>query len=133
MTRRRSIDIEGFHHGGLPIPAACRVGRVIMTGGVFGLNTATGKLPDDVAEQARLMFANLKRILEAGGSSLDDVIKMIVYVKAPEARSAVNDEWVKIFSDPQSRPARHTVQNDHLPANMAMQCDVTAILDIEAR
>ena len=97
-----------------------------MTGGVYGLDPATGKIPDDVEEQARLMFANLTRILEAGGAGLGDVAKMTVYVKAPEARAAVNGEWLKAFPDPASRPARHTQQNDHLPANMLVQCDATA-------
>jgi enamine deaminase RidA (YjgF/YER057c/UK114 family) len=125
MTRR-SIEIEGFSHGAQPIPAACRVGPLIMTGGVYGLDPATGKIPDDVTEQARLMFANLGRILQAGGAGFDDVARMTVYVKAPEARAAVNAEWLKAFPDAASRPARHTQQNDHLPANMLVQCDVTA-------
>jgi 2-iminobutanoate/2-iminopropanoate deaminase len=133
LTRRRSINVEGFNHGPQPIPAACRVGRVIMTGGIYGLDAASGTVPDDVSEQTRLMFENLARILEAGGSGLDDVIKMTVYVKASEARSAVNDVWVRAFPDPDARPARQTLQNDHLPANVAVQCEVTAVLDIDAR
>lgn len=127
MTRR-SIEVEGFSHGAQPIPAACRVGGLIMTGGVYGLDPTTGKIPDEVAEQAKLMFANLKRILEAGGSNLDEVIKMTVYVKVPEARPAVNAEWLAAFPDVASRPARHTFQNDHLPANMLVQCDATAVV-----
>jgi enamine deaminase RidA (YjgF/YER057c/UK114 family) len=123
---RRSIEVEGFSHGAQPIPAACRVGPLIMTGGIYGLDPTTGKIPDDVSEQARLMFANLVRILDAGGADLEDVAKMTVYVKVPEARAAVNLEWLKAFPDSASRPARHTQQNDHLPANMLVQCDVTA-------
>lgn len=125
MTRR-SIEVDGFNHGAQPIPAACRVGPLIMTGGVYGLDPATGKIPDEVGEQARLMFANLARILAAAGAGLGDVAKMTVYVKVPEARPAVNAEWLQAFPDPASRPARHTQQNDHLPANMLVQCDATA-------
>lgn len=125
MTRR-SIEVEGFSHGAQPIPAACRVGPLVMTGGVYGLDPATGKIPDDVGEQARLMFANLERILQAAGARLVDVAKMTVYVRVPEARAAVNAEWLKAFPEVASRPARHTQQNDHLPANMLVQCDVTA-------
>jgi enamine deaminase RidA (YjgF/YER057c/UK114 family) len=125
MTRR-SIEVEGFNHGAQPIPAACRVGPLIMTGGVYGLDPETGAIPDDVGEQARLMFANLARILDAGGAGLADVAKMTVYVKVPEARAAVNAEWLTAFPDAASRPARHTQQNDNLPANMLVQCDATA-------
>ena len=123
---RRSIEIEGFSHGAQPIPAACRVGPLIMTGGVYGLDRASSKIPDDVEEQVRLMFDNLARVLEAGGGGLADVARMTLYVKVPEARAAVNAEWIKAFPDPKSRPARHTLQNDGLPANMLVQCDATA-------
>jgi enamine deaminase RidA (YjgF/YER057c/UK114 family) len=126
MSARRSIEIEGFSHGAQPIPAASRVGPLVMTGGVYGVDSATGKLPDDVYDQARLMFANLERIIAAAGGSLSDVARMTVYVKVPQARAAVNDEWLKAFPDPADRPARHTLVNDALPANMLLQCDATA-------
>jgi enamine deaminase RidA (YjgF/YER057c/UK114 family) len=129
MSARRSIEVEGFNHGAQPIPAACRVGNIVMTGGVYGLDPASGKIPDDVGKQAELMFANLARIMQAAGAGMDRIVKMTVYVKAPEARAAVNTEWVVAFPDPSSRPARHTFQNDHLPANMLVQCDATAVLD----
>ena len=129
MAARRSIEVPGFSHGGQPIPAASRVGNIIMTGGVYGLDPATGKIPDDVGRQAELMFVNLKRIMEAGGAGLDQIVKMTVYVKVPEARGAVNTQWLAAFPDAASRPARHTFQNDHLPSNMLVQCDATAVLD----
>lgn len=128
MGARRSIEIEGFNHGAQPIPAASRVGNIVMTGGVYGLDPTTGKLPDDVEKQAELMFQNLQRIVAAAGGSLDEIVKMTVYVKAPEARAAVNKHWLVAFPDPQSRPARHTFQNDHLPANMLVQCDATIVI-----
>jgi len=129
MAKRKSLEIEGFAHGRQPIPAACRIGNLIATGGVYGLDTATGKMPDDVALQAQLMFTNLERILQAGGATFDHVAKMTVFVKVAEAREAVNAEWVKAFPDPASRPARHTLQNDHLPSNMLVQCEVLAWVD----
>lgn len=126
MAPRRSIDVEGFNHGAQPIPAASRIGPLIMTGGVHGLDPATGKLPDDVAEQVRLMFWNLRRIMEAAGAGLDRVVKVTVYVKVPEARAAVNAEWLKAFPDSASRPARHTQVSETLAGNLLVQCDATA-------
>lgn len=129
MSARRSIEVEGFSHGAQPIPAASRVGNIVMTGGVYGLDPQTGKIPDDVEKQAELMFFNLKRIMTAAGASMDRIVKMTVYVKVPEGRPAVNKQWLEAFPDPASRPARHTFQNDYLPANMLVQCDATAVLD----
>lgn len=129
MGTRRSINVEGYGHGGQPIPAASRVGPLVMTGGVHGLDPATGKLPDDLSEQVRLMFANLERIMAAAGAGLGDIVRMTVYVKVPEARPLVNAEWLRAFPDENSRPARHTHVNEHLPLNMLVQCDATAFCE----
>lgn len=128
MAKRISIDVEGYHHGGLPIPAASKVGPLVMTGGISGIDPDTKALPDDVFDQARLMFFNLERIMIAAGGSMDSVARMTVYVKVPEAREAVNIEWLKAFPDAASRPARHTLVNANLPANMLVQCDATAFV-----
>lgn len=126
VMTQRSIEIAGFTHGAQPIPAASRVGPLVATGGVYGLDVTTGKIPDDVAEQARLMFQNLDEIMRAAGGAMTDIARMTVYVKVQEARAAVNAEWIKAFPDPTHRPARHTLQNDNLPANMLVQCDAIA-------
>ena len=128
MSGRMSIDVEGFNHGVQPIPAACRVGNVVMTGGIAGIDPATGTLPDDVAKQAELMFINLARILAAAGASMGGLVKMTVWVKVPEARTALNEQWTRAFPDARSRPARHTLVNDHMPANMLIQCDGFAVI-----
>lgn len=127
-SARRSINIEGFDHGTQPIPAASRVGGLVVTGGIYGLDPATGKLPDDVGEQARLMFWQLARVLAAAGAGMGDIARMTIYAKVPEARAAVNAEWLKAFPDEASRPARHTLTYEHLPANMLVQCDAIAMV-----
>lgn len=129
MTRRQSINVEGFHHGGQPIPAASRVGNIVATGGIHGMNPETGALPDEAVAQVGFMFTNLKRILEAGGASLDTIVRMTVFVKDKSLRDLVNEVWTEAFPDPSSRPARHTVQNENLPGNMVVQCDALALAE----
>lgn len=129
MEERRSINIQGFGHGTQPIPAASRVGNIIVTGGIYGLDRDTGQIPDDVSEQTVLMFANLKQVIEAGGGTMDKVVKMTFWIKDGGAREAINDEWVALFPNPESRPARHTLVNEHLPLNILVQCDAMVVLD----
>lgn len=123
---RLSIDVEGLGHGGLPIPCASRIGPFIATGGIRGVESATGEMPTDAAAQAVLMFANLRKILAAAGAGPEHVLKLTVYVKAQDVRAAVNDEWIKMFPDPAARPARHTLNYD-LPGGMLVQCDALAV------
>jgi 2-iminobutanoate/2-iminopropanoate deaminase len=126
--QRRSVNVENFSHAPQPIPAASRVGNIVATGGIYGLDPETGKVPDDLASQTRLMFANLERILTAAGCSFGEVVKMTFWVRNPEARALINPAWLAIFPDPESRPARHTLQNDHMAANLLIQCDALAVI-----
>ena len=123
MSGRRSIMVPGFSHGDQPIPAASRVGPLVVTGGIYGLDRERGAIPDDMADQARLTFENLAAIMEAAGGDLGSIARITFHVKHPSVRSAINAEWLRHFPDPESRPARHTLANEGLAANMLLQCD----------
>jgi 2-iminobutanoate/2-iminopropanoate deaminase len=126
MTRQ-SIDIEAFHHGEAPIPAASRIGNFVMTGAISGYDVKTKSHVEGLEAQAELMFSHLHAILEAAGAAPKDVLRMTFYVKTPEARAAINAQWVKSFPDPASRPARHTI-NYETPKGAYMQCDALAVI-----
>jgi len=128
MSNRKSIEVEGFSHGANPIPAASRVGNVVMTGGISGLDPATGKVPEDQGAQVAQAFVNLEKILKAAGASLDDVVKVGVSVKSLALRDAINVEWLKYFPDEHARPARHTTQYDHFGGVTAIQLEATAVI-----
>jgi 2-iminobutanoate/2-iminopropanoate deaminase len=127
MTARRSIEVEGLHHGGAPIPLACRVGPLLVSSGVLGQDPATGEVPDGVAEQVVLVFANVRRILAAGGADVGDVAKLTFFVRDRSARAAIDEQWLAMFPDPDRRPARHTLPTD-LPPAFHVQCEVIAMV-----
>lgn len=127
-AHRRSVDVDGLSHAGLPIPSASRIGRILATGGIRGNDPVTGVLPDEVEEQAANMFANLQQIVEAGGGRATDILKLTIWVANPEVRQVVNRPWSEVFPDPDSRPARHILVHD-LPGGMLIQCEAIAILE----
>ena len=124
MTQR-SIEVEGLGHGSTPIPAACRVGPLLMSGGINGKDIATGKIPEDLDQQVRNAFANMKRILEAAGMALTDVVKVTVFLGDEADRAAVNGPWTEVFPDPGKRPARHALVMP-LRGGARIQLEVTA-------
>jgi enamine deaminase RidA (YjgF/YER057c/UK114 family) len=128
MSRRRSIDIPGLSHGPNPIPQAAVVGNLLVSGGVMGMEPDTHEMPDDLPAQCRLMFANIRRIMEAAGGTTEDIVKLTVFLKPGLPRDALNQEWVAMFPDPASRPARHTLVYD-LPMGMLIQCEIIAMLE----
>jgi enamine deaminase RidA (YjgF/YER057c/UK114 family) len=127
MARRRSIDIEGFRHKN-PIPNASRIGNFLVSGLILGVDPATGTVAPTIEEQCAHMFAHMKAIVEAGDGSTDDIIKVTVYLKDRKERTAVNAAWVKMFPDPQTRPARHA-QQAHMEGASLVQCDFMAVID----
>ena len=64
--------------------------------------------------------------MTAAGGSTDDIIKMNVWMKDRSNRDVLNAEWVKMFPDPHSRPARHTSQAA-LEGGQLIVCDITAV------
>jgi 2-iminobutanoate/2-iminopropanoate deaminase len=127
MARRRSITIEGFSHKN-PIPAGCRVGGLLFSGSIQGADPASGRYGETLEAQCALMFAHVRRIVEAAGGSTDDIVKMTVWMADRAQRAALNAEWLKMFPDPQSRPARHTMQAA-LDGGKLIECDFVAVLD----
>jgi len=126
MTRRQAIYVKGFAHNN-PIPAACRIGNVVTTGVINGVDPATGEFPDTLEQQCVFLFQQVELIVRAAGGTMDDIIKMTVWMKDPKARAALNEVWLAVFPDADTRPARHTMPAA-LEGKRLIQCDFTAIL-----
>jgi enamine deaminase RidA (YjgF/YER057c/UK114 family) len=127
-SKRRSIHVDGFSHGANPIPAASRVGNVVITGGIAGQDPATEKVPDDPAAQVAFAFTQMGRILAAAGASPENIVKVECAVKDFALRDAINKEWLKMFPDEHSRPARHVTKYDHFGGNVQIQLTATAVI-----
>jgi 2-iminobutanoate/2-iminopropanoate deaminase len=127
VAKRKSINGSRARHEN-PIPNASRVCNVVMSSVIGGTKPGTRELPASLEEQVANVFAHIRHDVEAAGGSVDDIIKINFWVKDPlSQRAALNAEWVKMFPDPESRPARHTLA---LPANSRslVQADFTAVL-----
>ena len=126
MPRRQVIKVQGMGHGANPIPVAVKMGNSIYTGGISPSNPETGKMAEDAAEQIAQAFANMKKILDAAGASLDDVVRVDVRLKnLGDHRGLLNDEWVKHFPDETNRPVRKTDQAA-LAGSMLIQMEMIA-------
>lgn len=123
--QRRSIDIDEFTHGS-PIPTASRIGNIIASGFIRGTDPATGKLAATLEEQCALMFSHMRRCVEKGGGRAEDILKVTIWVERID-RKPINAEWVKVFPDPGSRPARQMCVMEMEPG-VLIQCDFLAVV-----
>ncbi|HEY4066427.1 MAG TPA: RidA family protein [Burkholderiaceae bacterium] len=126
MSRRTAIYAKGFAHQN-PIPAACRIGNLVMTGVINGVHPETGEFPDTLEEQCAFLFEQVERIVVAAGGTMDDIIKVNVWMKDSHRREPLNKVWLAAFPDPLTRPARHTLQAA-LEGKRLIQCDFTAMV-----
>ena len=127
MTKRKSVNYPGYSHQN-PIPNGSRIGNILMSSIMNGTEPGTRTAPPDLAGQVTNIFRHIRLCVEAGGGTVDDIIKINFWMKQPSTgRAALNDEWVKMFPDEASRPARHTLS---LSADSPHQvtCDFTAVI-----
>jgi enamine deaminase RidA (YjgF/YER057c/UK114 family) len=70
----------------------------------------------------------VREILKVAGATPEDIAKINVWIKDRALRPHVNKEWLAMFPDPHSRPARHTFPAPDLPPGMMVQCEVIAFI-----
>ena len=126
MTKRKSVYIGGFSHKN-PIPNACRIGNLLETGVINGTDPATGKIAPTLEAQCAHMFQHVREIVEAGGGTTDDILKVTVWLADHSNREALNREWLKMFPDHDSCPARHALPKVG-GGDALIQCVFTAVI-----
>ncbi|HEY1953802.1 MAG TPA: Rid family detoxifying hydrolase [Gemmatimonadaceae bacterium] len=108
-----------------PYSQAIIDGQYIFVAGQGCTNPLTGKLElGDVKSETKRTFANLRAILEAAGSSLDDVVKCNVYLRDIKDFAAMNEVYETVFASP--FPARTTIQAGALPGGIAVEIECIA-------
>lgn len=109
MTNRRSVDGENPRHVH-PVPNASRIGPLIMSSIISGVDATTKKLPETMEEQVANIFSHIRHDVEAAGASVDDIIKISFWIKDPvKHRALLNPHWLAMFPNAESRPAREAL------------------------
>ncbi|AQZ11666.1 (ZYRO0D09856g) [Zygosaccharomyces parabailii] len=79
--------------------------ELVFTSGCVGTDSSQN-LPECPVEQAKNAFENLSKVLEASGSSLDNVLKVLLFVRDPAIAPSVNRIYQKYFP---GKPARSCI------------------------
>ncbi len=110
-----------------PYSQAIRAGNLLFVSGQIPLNPQTGEMTGETAaEQARQVLQNLQAVLEAGGTSLQYVVKTTIFLTDLTQFSAVNAVYAEFF--PENPPARSTVQVAALPRGAQVEIEAIAII-----
>ena len=108
-----------------PYSQAVVEGDFIFLAGQGCTNPLTGELElGDARSETKRTFENVRAILQAAGSSLDDVTKCNVYLRDIHDFAAMNEVYETFFSAP--FPARTTIQAGALPGGIAVEIECVA-------
>lgn len=110
-----------------PYSQAVKCGSMVYTAGQIALDPVTGQMVDGgIKEQAHQVFANLKAVLEAAGTSLDNVVKTTVFITDMDKFGEVNEVYGSYFSG--DFPARSCVEVARLPKGALVEIEVIAAI-----
>lgn len=97
----------------------------VFASGSIAIDPVSGKLnTGSVDEQTRLALSNLKGVIEAGGSSMDKVVKCTVFLQDMNDYAAMNAVYAEFFKAP--FPARAAVQVARLPKDVKVEIEAIA-------
>ena len=110
-----------------PYSQAIKAGGFVFVSGQIPLDPKTGELvAGGIGEQTERVFKNLAAVLEASGSSLDQVVKTTVFLADMKEFAVMNDVYGRFFSS--APPARATVAAAGLPRDVRVEIEAVALV-----
>lgn len=109
-----------------PYSHAVRVGNFIFTSGQIPLTKEGELVTGSMREQATQVLENLKAVLEASGSGLDQVVKTTVFISDMNEFAELNSIYEEYFAP--NKPARSCVEVARLPKDVKVEMECIALL-----
>ena len=98
---------------------------ILYISGQIPLNPQTGKLEEGIEKETHQVMKNLEAILTEAGLTFKNVVKATIYLKNMDDFAVMNDIYAS-YLDPESYPARETVQVSCLPKNVDIEISMIA-------
>ena len=125
MPKKEVIKVE-LAAANPNLSPATRYGGLVFVAGQTGRQPVTGQLGGDIREQTRNVLERIKKVLEAAGTSLDNVLTVTTHLTNRENLAAYNEEYAKYF--PTNKPARTTVTAILNAPELLVEITVTACM-----
>ena len=111
-----------------PYSQAVKAGSLMFISGQIPLDPETGHLvSQSIEDQAKQVLENVKSICEAAGCSLDDIVKISIFLTDLSNFAVVNDMMKEYFSEPY--PARATVEVSGLPLGVNVEIEAIVLIN----
>ena len=108
-----------------PYSQAKVVNGMLYASGIIPVVPETGEIPEGSAAQAKQALSNLANLLEAAGTSMENVVKTTVFIKEMNDFGAINDIYKTFFHG--DFPARSCVEVARLPKDVMLEIEAIAL------
>jgi 2-iminobutanoate/2-iminopropanoate deaminase len=126
-SEREIVQAPGAPAAIGPYSHAVRAGGLLFCSGQIPLDPVTGELVGETpAEQARRCLENLNAVCAAAGATLQDAVRITIYMTDLAAFGEVNEVYASFFAD--DPPARVTVGVAQLPKSAQVEIDAVVAL-----
>lgn len=110
-----------------PYSQAIKLGNILMTSGQIPINPENGEIAGtDIKQQTEQVMKNIEAVLEASGSSFENVMKTTCFLKSMDDFAAFNEVYAKYFVN---KPARSCVAVQKLPKDVLCEVEVIAAVN----
>lgn len=110
-----------------PYSQGIKAENIIYTSGQLPMDPKTGELfKGDIQKETRLALENVKAVLEAAHASIEDIVKVMVFVTNIDDFSSINEVYADFFGD--HKPARSLVEVTRLPKGADIEIEAIAII-----
>jgi len=128
MPRRIRVNTDKSYRVFGPFSQAIKTDNFVFVSGQLPINPSTGEIvKGGIKEETRQVLRNLKEILAAAGSSMNDIVKATVYITNMNSFSKMNEVYEEFFSK-EAPPARSTVEVSGLAKGARVEIEATALV-----
>jgi len=103
-----------------------KVGELVFTSGQIPIDPETGEMSETIEEQTAQCLKNISAVLEEAGSSLDNAIKLTVFLQDINDFTAMNEVYASFFS--KEAPCRSAVEVAAIPKEAKIEIEAIALV-----
>ena len=108
-----------------PYSQAIEANGFVFASGQIPVDPETGVIPEGIEAQAEQVMKNMKNLLEAAGTSIDQVVKTSVFIKNMDDFATINGIYAEYFE--KDCPARSCVEIARLPKDVLLEMEAIAV------
>ena len=126
MSKKEIVSTDKVLSGSAPLSQATKLGNLVFVAGNTGRHPTDGTVGNGIKEQTRYALERISLVLEAAGSSIDNVLTNTCYVSNRDDLAGFNEVYAEFFT--KDRPSRTTVVVNFGDANNLVEVTSTAYI-----